>query len=365
VGGDSTDAASTRVRAGFTGHETDRETGLVNMGGRLYDARIGRVLQADPPFMESPFWSQGLNRYSYVFNNPLRWTDPSGYDVGDPGTFDHSEDGENGDYTYFYGDDPLSAGSSSGAGEIDTGSLHDNDDEEAETSPGQGDPADESTIGEKAESLGGASSSVPPIPTALDSLGGFGLGYMQGVVPGGTFMPMPPGSPVYQLSVALGQLVGGLWSMGVGVPLAAGGGMLTLTVGGSPVGVPAAAVGGGLAASGGVNAANAVGNIVKIADSGSGAKPPSNQTLKGGGRGGGGRTEPMTNKEAKEAAAALGFTQVKDPPFNSHGQLVFQQGNKYISPDVDVHSGGTWKIFDKHGDRMGTFNGDLSVRIGD
>ena len=77
------DAASGSVRAGFTGHETDVETGLVNMRGRIYDPRLGRFLQADPPLSESPFWSQGLNRYSYVFNNPLRFTDPSGFD-GEP-----------------------------------------------------------------------------------------------------------------------------------------------------------------------------------------------------------------------------------------------------------------------------------------
>ena len=31
---------------GFTGHEHDRETGLINMRGRMYDPRIGRFLSA-------------------------------------------------------------------------------------------------------------------------------------------------------------------------------------------------------------------------------------------------------------------------------------------------------------------------------
>lgn len=63
---------------GFTGHEHDTELGLINMKGRIYDPRIGRFLTPDP-IVEAPFWSQGLNAYSYVFNNPLRYVDPSGY----------------------------------------------------------------------------------------------------------------------------------------------------------------------------------------------------------------------------------------------------------------------------------------------
>ena len=48
------------------------------MGGRIYDAHIGRFLQADP-FVQAPSNSQNHNRYSYVLNNPLSYTDPSGY----------------------------------------------------------------------------------------------------------------------------------------------------------------------------------------------------------------------------------------------------------------------------------------------
>lgn len=75
---------------------------------------------------------------------------------------------------------------------------------------------------------------------------------------------MPPGSDGYQLSVAMGQLAGSVYDIIAGAGMAAGGGALTVTVLGAPVGVPAAAVGGGLAVAGGVNAANAIGNIVKI-----------------------------------------------------------------------------------------------------
>ncbi|WP_194869476.1 FG-GAP-like repeat-containing protein [Myxococcus sp. AB025B] len=66
------------VRLGFTSHEWDDESGLVNMKGRLYDPKVGRFLTPDP-VVQAPYASQSLNRYSYVLNNPLRYVDPSGF----------------------------------------------------------------------------------------------------------------------------------------------------------------------------------------------------------------------------------------------------------------------------------------------
>ena len=48
------------------------------MNGRIYDPTLGRFLQADP-HIQAPKNSQSYNRYSYVLNNPLSFTDPSGY----------------------------------------------------------------------------------------------------------------------------------------------------------------------------------------------------------------------------------------------------------------------------------------------
>jgi hypothetical protein len=48
------------------------------MNGRIYDPTLGRFLQADP-FIQAPNNSQSFNRYSYVLNNPMSYTDPSGY----------------------------------------------------------------------------------------------------------------------------------------------------------------------------------------------------------------------------------------------------------------------------------------------
>ena len=63
---------------GFTNHEMLDDVGVIHMNGRIYDGRLGRFLQADPQIQE-PNNSQSLNRYSYVLNNPLSYTDPTGY----------------------------------------------------------------------------------------------------------------------------------------------------------------------------------------------------------------------------------------------------------------------------------------------
>ena len=63
---------------GFTGHEMLDEVGIVHMNGRIYDPKLGRFLQADP-FVQNVDNTQSYNRYSYVLNNPLNATDPSGY----------------------------------------------------------------------------------------------------------------------------------------------------------------------------------------------------------------------------------------------------------------------------------------------
>jgi len=63
---------------GFTGHEMLDEVGLIHMNGRIYDARLARFMQADP-FVEAATDVQAYNRYSYLRNNPLNATDPSGY----------------------------------------------------------------------------------------------------------------------------------------------------------------------------------------------------------------------------------------------------------------------------------------------
>ncbi|WP_243765977.1 RHS repeat-associated core domain-containing protein [Polaribacter cellanae] len=47
------------------------------MNGRMYDAKLGRFLSPDN-YIQEPFSTQSFNRYGYVWNNPLKFTDITG-----------------------------------------------------------------------------------------------------------------------------------------------------------------------------------------------------------------------------------------------------------------------------------------------
>lgn len=63
---------------GFTDHTHADDVALIHMGGRVYDYTLGRFLSVDP-IIGNPANSQSLNPYSYLGNNPLSGTDPTGY----------------------------------------------------------------------------------------------------------------------------------------------------------------------------------------------------------------------------------------------------------------------------------------------
>ena len=63
---------------GFTDHEMLDDLDLIHMNGRLFDPTSGRFVSADP-LIQTPTDPQSFNRYSYVRNNPLSATDPTGF----------------------------------------------------------------------------------------------------------------------------------------------------------------------------------------------------------------------------------------------------------------------------------------------
>ena len=69
----------------FTGKERDAESGLDYFGARHFSSAMGRFLSPDPlaGHLINP---QSLNRYTYVLNNPLVNTDPTGMYVCEDST---------------------------------------------------------------------------------------------------------------------------------------------------------------------------------------------------------------------------------------------------------------------------------------
>ncbi len=62
---------------GYTGKPQDPDSGLVYMGARHYNPRLGRFISVDPvSFQEGNIHS--FNRYAYGNNNPYKYVDPDG-----------------------------------------------------------------------------------------------------------------------------------------------------------------------------------------------------------------------------------------------------------------------------------------------
>ncbi len=76
---------------GFTGHKENRDIGLTYMNARYFMPYIYRYLSPDS-IVPDPANPQSLNRYSYVRNAPINYTDPSGHDrCGSAGTVCNDE----------------------------------------------------------------------------------------------------------------------------------------------------------------------------------------------------------------------------------------------------------------------------------
>jgi len=68
---------TTLTDKGYTGQESLDSVGLDDYNARLYDPGLGRFLSTDP-LISHPGSTQSINPYSYVDNNPLNKTDPTG-----------------------------------------------------------------------------------------------------------------------------------------------------------------------------------------------------------------------------------------------------------------------------------------------
>jgi RHS repeat-associated protein len=68
---------TTETDKGYTGQESLDAVQLVDYNARLYDPALGRFLSVDP-LIAHPGSTQSINPYSYVENNPLNKTDPTG-----------------------------------------------------------------------------------------------------------------------------------------------------------------------------------------------------------------------------------------------------------------------------------------------
>jgi RHS repeat-associated protein len=75
---DPTGSITSQSTRGFTGEEQLDTVALVHLNGRVYDPMVGRMISADPT-VPDPLNAQSWNRYSYVGNDPLAFTDPSGF----------------------------------------------------------------------------------------------------------------------------------------------------------------------------------------------------------------------------------------------------------------------------------------------
>ena len=62
---------------GFTGHKHNDSIGLIYMNARWMDPQAGRFVSVDP-FVPNASNPQAYNGYSYVENNPIALTDPTG-----------------------------------------------------------------------------------------------------------------------------------------------------------------------------------------------------------------------------------------------------------------------------------------------
>lgn len=79
-GGLRIDPGITQTDFAFTGQRNLAAVGLMDYNARWYGQNVYRFIQPDA-MVTNPTRPQLLNRYSYVLNNPINWSDPTGHCV--------------------------------------------------------------------------------------------------------------------------------------------------------------------------------------------------------------------------------------------------------------------------------------------
>jgi RHS repeat-associated protein len=169
------------LEVSYTGQNYDVESGLYFYNSRYYNSQLGRFIQPDT-MIPDPTNLQAYNRYSYVHNNPLNYTDPSG----------HNEYGGESPSIPTSGYNPSGGGqSASGVGGVLNFILNTSIASMAMRSMEDSIPScDSDTTGNCVNSDGSAvldtiivhGSRIKPIPVAADGMPNQGFGEVFGVV---------------------------------------------------------------------------------------------------------------------------------------------------------------------------------------
>ena len=73
------------TREGYTGQEMLDNVNVVNLNGRIFESGVNPRMLSPDPTIPNPGNTQSFNRYSYVNNNPLSFSDPTGFAECSPG----------------------------------------------------------------------------------------------------------------------------------------------------------------------------------------------------------------------------------------------------------------------------------------
>ena len=76
---DTTNNIGTKNPLRYRGYYYDTETGFYYLQSRYYDPEICRFINADSLLIAGDDYIQGTNRYAYCYNNPVMYSDPTGY----------------------------------------------------------------------------------------------------------------------------------------------------------------------------------------------------------------------------------------------------------------------------------------------